>query len=165
MTDRPELPKIEVSGEVAEAAGMPKDLDANVLGPYTVPDTIRRRKAGLVYVVAAVAVALGIYWDLPTGMWVTVGAFIAIVLYHMVAGTPLNVREHQALDVANRATEFPVGHASAALGFDGLLARPVWNVLVFSADDPPTQRGLVRVSGTNGDIVETYTESIPPASE
>jgi hypothetical protein len=161
MTDRPELPRIEVPADVAEAAGMPGDLDANVVGPYAVPDTARRRRAGLVYVVAAILVALGIMAGLPPGMWLTVAGFAAIALYHMAAGTRLEVREHRALDIANQATEFPVGHASAALGFDGFLARPVWNVLVFSTDDPPSMRGLVRVSGSDGSIVEHYAEAVP----
>ncbi len=167
MTDRPELPRIEVPADIAEAAGMPEDLDANVVGPYAVPDTARRRGAGMVYVVAALVVAAGIPAGLPTGMWLTVAGFGAIAIYHVAAGTKLEVREHRALDIANQATEFPVGHASAALGFDGFLARPVWNVLVFSADDPPSMRGLVRVAGSDGSIVEQYVEAVPqePAAD
>lgn len=161
MTERPELPKIEVPAHIAEAAGMPEDLDANVLGPYAVPDTSRRRRAGLVYVVAGLIVALGIMAGLPSGMWLTVAGFGVIALYHVVAGVTLDVREGKALEIANQATEFPVGHASASLGFDGLLARPVWNVLVFSADDPPSRRGLVRVSGRDASVVERYVESVP----
>ena len=158
---RPELPKIEVPADVAEAAGMPEDLDANVVGPYSVPDTARRRRAAWVYVTVALLVAAGIAADLPAGMWLTVAALALIALYHIAAGVTLAVREGRALEIANQATEFPVGHASAALGFDGLLARPVWNVLVFSADDPPSQRGLVRVSGTDGTVREQYVEPVP----
>lgn len=164
MTDRrPELPSIEVPADVAAAAGMPDDLDANVLGPYDVPDPARRRRAGAVYFVAAAATAVGIALGLPTGMWIVVGMFVAIGIYHFVAGHHLAVKDHEALTIANKATEFPVGHASAVLGFDGITARPIWNVLVFSADEPPSQRGLVRVDGRSGAIVETYTEPVPPA--
>ncbi len=166
MSDRrPELPAIEVSAEVAAAAGMPDDLDANVLGPYAVPDPARRRRAGLVYIVAAVAAAAGIILGLPPGMWVIVGLFVLIAVYHLAAGQHLAVEDSAALNLANAATEFPVGHASAVLGFDGLLARPTWNVLVFSADEPPTQRGLVRVDGRSGEVIETYTEAVPPAEQ
>ena len=160
MTERPELPKIEVPAEVAAAAGMPEDLDANVVGPYSVPDTSRRRRAGVVYFVVAALVAIGLAFDLPTGMWLTVAALAIIGGYHVWAGTSLRVREQRALEIANQATDFPVGHASAALGFDGFLARPVWNVLVFSADEPPSQRGLVRVSGTDGTVIEHYVEAV-----
>jgi hypothetical protein len=164
MTDRrPELPSIEVPADVAAAAGMPDDLDANVLGPYEVPDPARRRRAGVVYFVAAAITAAGIAAGLPAGMWIIFGVFVAIGIYHFVAGHHLAVKDHQALTIANTATEFPVGHASAVLGFDGFTARPVWNVLVFSADEPPSQRGLVRVDGRSGAIVETYTEAVPPA--
>ncbi len=165
MTDRrPELPKIEVDPAAAAAAGMPEDLDANVLGPYQVPDPARRRRAGLVYVVAAVITIGGILFGLPTGMWIIVGVFAAIAAYHTAAGAHLEVADTKALTLATGAVGFPVGHASAVLGFDGLLARPIWNVLVFSADEPPSQRGLVRVDGRSGRIVETYTEAVEPAS-
>jgi hypothetical protein len=163
MTDRrPELPAIEVAADVAAAVGMPEDLDANVLGPYEVPDPVRRRRAGFIYFVGALIVAVGVVLGLPSGMWAIGLVLVAIGTYHVLAAKHLEVREAQALTTANKATDFAVGHASAVLGFDGLLARPVWNVLVFSSDEPPTKRGLVRVDGQSGDVVETYTEDVPP---
>jgi hypothetical protein len=159
MTDRlPELPKIEVDAEIAAAAEMPDDLDANVFGPYAVPDPARRRRAGVVYLAGAGVVALGIALGLPSGMWLIVVLLVAIALYHQVSGSHLAVREADALTAANRATGFPVGHASAQLGFEGWRARPIWNVLVFSADEPPSQRGLVRVDAESGAVVDQYVE-------
>ncbi|MEA2003029.1 MAG: hypothetical protein U9N84_14230 [Actinomycetota bacterium] len=161
MSDRrPELPAIEIAADVAAAAGMPDDLDANVLGPYEVPDPARRRRAGAVYFLGAAIIAGGIVAGLPTGMWVMATILVAIGVYHLAAGHHLGVKDAAALTAANRATKFPVGHASAVLGFDGILARPVWNVLVFSADEPPSQRGLVRIDGKSGEIIETYVEEI-----
>ncbi len=162
---RPELPPIEVAADVAASAGMPEDLDANVLGPYEVPDPARRRRAGVVYLVAGAVTAIGIAAGLPSGMWIAVVLLIAIGGYHLAAGKHLAVKDAEALTRANAAIGFPVGHASAVLGFDGPLARPTWNVLMFSADEPPTQRGLVRIDGRSGEIVETYTEPIPPAEQ
>jgi hypothetical protein len=157
MTERrPELPAIEVAADVAAAAGMPDDLDANVLGPYQVPDPARRQRAGMVYLAGALVVAAGVGAGLPDGILTVIG------VYHVVAGKHLEVTDGEALTAANQATEFAVGHASAVLGFEGFLATPVWNVLVFSADEPPTRRGLVRVDGRNGTVLETYTEDIPP---
>ncbi len=164
MTDRrPDLPRIEVDPDVAAAAGMPEDLDANVLGPYQVPDPARRRRSGVVYFFAAAIVIAGIAAGLPAGMWLIAVILVAIGGYHLAAGRHLAVKDAAALDAANRATDFPVGHASAVLGFSGLLARPVWNVLVFSADEPPSKRSLVRIDGGTGEILETYTEAVPPA--
>lgn len=164
MTERrPGLPAIEVEAEVAAAAGMPEDLDANILGPYEVPDPLRRRRAGVVYLMGALIVGLGILAGLPDGMWIIAVALVVIGVYHVVAARHLEVRDSAALTTANKETDFAVGHASAVLGFDGVFARPVWNVLVFSADEPPTKRGLVRVDGLTGEVVETYTEAVPPA--
>lgn len=162
MTERRRSRRIEIPEDVAAAAGMPDDLDATALHPYAVPDPARRRRAGIVYLVGAALVAATIAAGLPPGMWLMVGALAAIGGYHLLAGWHLRVREGAALEVANRAIGFPVGHASASLGFTGWRARPIWNVLVFSADEPPSQRGLVRVDGVSGTVVERYAEPVPP---
>ncbi len=155
--------RIEIPGDVAAEVGVPDDLNSAVLAPYGVPDVARRRRAGLVYVAAALVTVLAIVAGLPTGMWLLVGSLFVIAAYHLVAGWHLVVREGEALEAANRATEFAVGHASAAVSFDGWRARPVWNVLVFSADDPPTMRALVRVDAIHGGVIEQYAEAVPPA--
>jgi hypothetical protein len=134
-----------------------------LIGQYEIPNPVRRRRAGLVYLVGAMLTAAGIVIGLPEGMWLAVALLAAIGGYHLLAGHNLAIKDSEALTIANAATDFPVGHASAVLGFDGVLARPTWNVLVFSADEPPTQRGLVRVNGRSGDVIETYTEVVPPA--
>lgn len=152
---------IQVPGEVAEAAGMPDDLNADLVGPYAIPSPARRKRAGNVYLIAAVVTAGGIVLGLPSGMWLLVGLFLVIAAYHWVAGWDLAVREGGALEAANRAVPFAVGHASANLGFHGWRSRPIWNVLVFSADDPPTERGLVRIDALTGEVAEQYTEAVP----
>ena len=83
--------------------------------------------------------------------WTAVAVLVVVGAYHLIASWDLRVREGEALEVANRTVDFAVGHASASLGFTGWRARPVWNVLVFSADDPPSERALVMVDGISGD--------------
>jgi len=73
------------------------------------------------------------------------------------------VTDTDALSIANQQTDFPVGHASAAVGFEGWRARPIWNVLVFSADDPPSKRGLVRIDAVSGDVKDVLVEDNPEA--
>ncbi len=157
---------IYVPDDVAEAAAVPDDLDSDVDDiDYGVPDTNRRRRAGTVYLAGAVGVGLLIAGGfLPQPMWWTATAvLVAVGIYHFIAGWSLTIREGQALEVANRAVAFPVGHASASLGFTGWRARPVWNVLVFSADEPPSERGLVRIDGIDGHVVDSYVEQVPEA--
>jgi hypothetical protein len=96
-------------------------------------------------------------------MWLIVGVLAAIGLYHFVAAFDLTVTDTDALSIANQQTDFPVGHASAAVGFEGWRARPIWNVLVFSADDPPSKRGLVRIDAVSGDVKDVLVEDNPEA--
>ncbi len=160
MTDDRERRRLEIPDDVARAEHMPGDLDSSLVGPYTFPSPRRRRTAAAVFAVGAVLAGAGAVVLAP-GLWVLTGILAAMTLWNSVAAWPLNVGDAEALDIANRETEFAVGHASAAVGFDGWRSRPVWNVLVFSADDPPSQRGLVRVDGVGGRVLGSHVEANP----
>jgi hypothetical protein len=73
----------------------------------------------------------------------------------------LKVDQTDALAVASRTVGFPVGHASAQLAWRGLLSRPAWRILVYSADEPPSIRGLVELDAVDGHVLGEYTERNP----
>jgi hypothetical protein len=152
---------IEIPDDVARAASLPEDLDSSITGPYAFPSPTRRRNAAWIYLVGAAAAGAGAATGLASGLWVVAGLLVALAGWNLVAAWPLRVADAEALEIANREAAFTVGHASAAVGFDGWRSRPVWNVLVFSADDPPSQRGLIRVDGVNGRVVGRYVEANP----
>jgi hypothetical protein len=67
----------------------------------------------------------------------------------------------EAISIASEGASFAVGHASGTLGFRGLLAKPVWQVLVFAAGDAPAKQALVTVDGLSGAILGSYEEDVP----
>jgi hypothetical protein len=147
---------------------LPADLDVTgYVGPYMFPDPGRRRVAGVVYLaIAGVAAAVWLGRAdggvLVNGGLAAAAAFLAALgAYHLVSGWPLKVRETEALGSAAKAVGFPVGHASAQLGFRGLLSRPTWRILLYSADDPPTRRGLVLVDGVDAEVLGQMVEDNP----
>ena len=150
---------IEISGEVARSEAVPDDLDATQREPYSIPSTRRRNAAALVYALAAVGAAVGAVVG-EAGLWFVAGLLVVLAAWHRLAAWRIEVLDPEALEIANREVPLAVGHASAAVGFDGWRARPIWNVLVFSADDPPSQRGLIRVDAVDGRVVGTYVEQI-----
>ena len=81
--------------------------------------------------------------------------------YQMLAAWPLRLDQTEALTVAARTVGFPVGHTSGQLGFRGLRSRPSWRILLFSADDPPSMRGLVELDGVDGTVQGEYLEHNP----
>ncbi|HUG75488.1 MAG TPA: hypothetical protein VMM81_07455 [Acidimicrobiia bacterium] len=145
--------RIEIPAEVAADEAVPHDLDATQHEPYTIPSTRRRLRGAIVYGVATAVAGVA-------GLWLIAAVFAVATAWHVGAAWAIEVLDPQALESATREVQFPVGHASAVVGFDGIRARPVWNVLVFSADDPPTQRGLVRVDAVDGHVVESFTEPV-----
>ena len=74
---------------------------------------------------------------------------------------PLVVDQTEALLIASRTVGFAVGHASAQLAWRGLRSRPAWRILLYSADDPPTMRGLVELDAVDGHVLGEYTEPNP----
>jgi hypothetical protein len=147
---------------------LPEDLNAaDYVGPYQFPDNARRRIPGVLYI--AVAVLLLALWVLGGDdavlindgfLWAAIGLALFGV-YCIVAGQPLNTDETDALVAATKAVGFAVGHASAQLGWRGLRSKPTWRILLFSAEEPPAQRGFVLVDAVTGDVLDQIVEANP----
>ena len=148
---------------------LPDDLDAHdYVGPYQFPDNVRRRYPAAMYFV--VGTLLMVAWAVgrsgtPTltnrGFVIGGAALVVLGAYGMLAGPRLGVRDVDALAAASEAVGFPVGHASAQLGWRGLLSRPTWRILLYSADNPPTKRGLVLIDGVDASTVTRLVEDNP----
>ncbi len=153
--------------EVRDA--LPEDLNASAyVGPYVFPNNNRRRIPGYLYLMlAALLVVAWIAAGQGDGVLVNGGFLGAAVLltvfgsYHLISGYDLDIDERDALVAASRTVDFAVGHASAQLGWRGLRSRPTWRILLYSAEEPPTTRGLVLVDGVDGEIVAHFTEPNP----
>ena len=149
------------------------DLDPNaVVEPYLVPNNSRRRIPAVLYLlIGAVCVlaALTVGADTPlvndafvnNGVLVAGIVLIVVGLYHAQGGWDLSFDEEQALQAAAHDVGFPVGHASAQLGWRGPRSRPAWRVLLYSSEPSPTQRGLVLVDGINGETIDRFVENNP----
>ena len=146
---------------------LPEDLDAaGYVGPYLFPNNNRRRVPGYLYLgISVILVAVWLLVD--DSVYVNGGLLFAAILlavigaYQLITGWNLDVDEQDALVAATRAVGFPVGHASAQMGWRGLLSRPTWRILLYSAENPPARRGLVLVDGVDGEIVEHFVEDNP----
>jgi hypothetical protein len=145
-----------------EGDSLPEDLDVTAyVGPYQFPDIRRRRIAGTIYaVLAALAVLVALAAD---NRGILFGAILLglIAAYHFAAAWPLRIDQTEALAVASRAVGFPVGHASAQLAWRGLRSRPTWRILLYSADEPPSMRGLVELDAVDAEVIGEYTEQNP----
>ncbi|HEX5946071.1 MAG TPA: hypothetical protein VFY82_07325, partial [Acidimicrobiales bacterium] len=130
------------------------------------PNNNRRRIPGYLYL--ATAAACVAVWALVdespyvNGGYLFAAALLVVVgVYSLVSGWNLDVDEQDALVAATRAVGFPVGHASAQMGWRGLLSRPTWRILLYSAENPPARRGLVLVDGVDGAVIQHFVEDNP----
>jgi hypothetical protein len=141
---------------------LPDDLDATAyVGPYVFPDIRRRRIAGALYAILGLGVLWAALATANRGLLFGAILLLAIAGYHFLAGWHLKIDQTEALAVASRTVGFPVGHASAQLAWRGLLSRPTWRILLYSADEPPSIRGLVELDGVDGRVLGEYTERNP----
>lgn len=166
-TEEAQEPEAPLSdAEVRDA--LPEDLNVSeFVGPYVFPNNNRRRVPGYLYLFIGVG-CLALYalaGDggvlVNTGYVVAGVSLLLIGAYHLLAGWNLDVDERDALVAATERVAFPVGHASAQLGWRGLASRPTWRILLYSAENPPTRRGLVLVDGVDAEIVAAFTEDNP----
>jgi hypothetical protein len=147
---------------------LPDDLDAaGYVGPYVFPDNDRRRIPAVLYALLGLACVVA-WWAAGDDAVLVNGGVLAagiglllFAAYCWQAGFHLAVDERDALVEASRAVGFPVGHASAQLGWRGVRSRPTWRILLYSAEEPPRTRGLVLVDGVDGEVLEHFTEANP----
>lgn len=152
-------------GDVTDV--LPDDLNVSEhVGPYLFPNNNRRRVPAVLYVVTAVGVV--VWWLLSsTNTLVNQGSFVAAIglfvfaVYSFFAGWDLKVDENDALLEATRTVGFPVGHASAQMGWRGWLSRPTWRILLYSNEAQPERRGLVLVDGVDGEVLDAIIEDNP----
>ena len=150
--------------EVTDA--LPDDLDPSLAEPITFPNNSRRRvPAGLYLLMGGASIAAAIARDgspfVNRGVLVAGALLVVFGVYGFVAGRSLDVDETDALVAATREVGFPVGHASAQMAWRGVLSRPVWRLLVYSAENPPATRAMVIVDGVSGEVVEWFAEDNP----
>lgn len=141
---------------------LPEDLDVSrYVGPTVFPDVGRRRIAGSIDLILAATCATAALQGANRGLILAAVLLGVIGLYHFAAGWHQRLSETDALVGATRAVGFPVGHASAQLAWRGLRSRPAWRILLYSADEPPSMRGLVELDAVDGRVVGEYTERNP----
>lgn len=147
---------------IDDGDALPEDLDvSNFVGPTVFPDNSKRRITGTIHLVIAAGCLAQFAQSGNEGL-LAVGILLALIgAYHFLAGWRLGVNETEALAVASRTVGFPVGHASAQLAWYGLRSRPAWRILLYSADEPPSLRGLVECDAVDGHVMGEYTEANP----
>jgi hypothetical protein len=147
---------------------LPSDLDVSAfVGPYQFPDNSRRRIPGYLYLgISALSLLIWLVSDQSSGL-VNYGflafaiALAVFAVFVLSSSWKMTVNERDALVHASRAVDFAVGHASAQQVWRGVRSRPTWRVFCYSAQEPPTHRGLVLVDAVDGEIVECLVELNP----
>lgn len=145
---------IHIEREVADSVAIEEELDSNITGPYRFPDPARRLIPAVIYLASAVIVAVTIS-PVPALLLAGLG------IWHAISAFSLGVDQGEAMITAASAVPFSVGHASAAITFHGLRARPRWSVILYSAAEPPDQRALVVIDARNGELLgDPFIEEI-----
>ena len=147
---------------------LPEDLQPALVDQdeYVFPNNNRRRLPGIIYLIVAAGM-LAAFFVRGDAVLVNRGVLIgglalaAFGLYSIITGWNLDVDEREALVQSTKAVGFPVGHASAQMGWRGLLSRPTWRILLYSNEEPPAKRGFVLVDGVKGDVVDAFVEDNP----
>ena len=147
---------------------LPEDLQPGMVDmeDYLFPDNARRRIPGLMYLIIgfgliALALVKGDAVFTNRGFLAAGIALVAFGIYSYVSGWPLVLDEQDALVAAGVDAKFTVGHASAQMGWRGILSRPVWRILLYSAEEQPKRRAFIMVDGVDGSIVERIIEDNP----
>jgi len=148
---------------VTESGKELSEEEQELFASYVFPDPRNRRISAVGFWILA-ALLLTAWLLMRTNPVASVGLPVgAAVLgllgvWFWLAAWRMSLDQGDALVTATREVGFPVGHASAMLGWRGWRSRPTWRILLYSAEDPPTRRGLVEVDSVDASVLGAYTE-------
>jgi hypothetical protein len=117
--------------------------------------------AALVYVAMAVIAGSIVVVSGVAAMWSTaVVPLVLLATYQVLGAWRMAISDQRAIEIAGSVTSFAIGHGSATLGYRGILAKPVWQVLVFADTPSPDHQALVTVDAMTGDVTGRYEEVV-----
>lgn len=148
---------------------LPHELNAaEFQGAYEFPDNSRRRVPAYLYFFTAVlclVIWLVKHGDdavlVNEGLLIAAGVMAAVGLLSLTSSWRLGLDEKEALARATGIVGFPIGHASAQMSWRGLRSRPIWRILAYSSEEPPTQRAFVIIDAVDGSEIEHLVEDNP----
>lgn len=139
-------------GEASQSEG--RDLTG-----YVFADTRQRRITAIIFWALAGGAALLWLMDAGGAGWASGGLLagsivVAVIGVHFwVAGKKMGLDHIAALTIATKQVDFAVGQTTTDLIWQGLWSRPVWHIVLFSTEDPPTMRGMVELDAVDGRIL------------
>jgi hypothetical protein len=146
---------------VGDAGSVAPGSDDGTIRPYRILDTAKRRRAGVVYIAMACVAGVVAASTQIQLLWLTaVGPLLVLAGYQFLGGWKFQVTDMEAIEKASEQVSFTTGHGSATLGYRGLRARPVWEVLVYGDGPAPQFQALVTVDVVSGDVTGTFEEEV-----
>jgi len=155
---------IEIDKDVAEETLLPDDLNSLAVGSYVVPDPSKRKQ----YPYVVLGVVLLIY---ITSLMIDFVSFVPVIiilsivsLLLFVVNNEFKIRQQEVIEKISNNIDHSIGYYSIALTFQFTLKQiltPVWTVIVYSHENPPSNKTIIEISAFSGRVItEPYTEKL-----
>ena len=155
---------IEIDNDVAEETLLPDDLNSLAVGSYIVPDPSKRKQ----YPYVVLGVVLLIY---ITSLMIDFVSFVPVIiilsivsLLLFVVNNEFKIRQQEVIEKISNNIDHSIGYYSIALTFQFTLKQiltPVWTVIVYSHENPPSNKTIIEISAFSGRVItEPYTEKL-----
>jgi hypothetical protein len=155
---------IEIDKDVAKETLLPDDLNSLAVGSYVVPDPSKRKQ----YPYVVLGVVLLIY---ITSLIIDFVSFVPVIiilsivsLLLFVVNNKYKIRQQEVIEKISNSIDHSIGYYSIALTFQFTFKQiltPVWTVIVYSHENPPSNKTIIEISAYSGRVItEPYTEKL-----
>jgi hypothetical protein len=155
---------IEIDKDVAKETLLPDDLNSLAVGSYVVPDPSKRKQ----YPYVVLGVVLLIY---ITSLMIDFVSFVPVIiilsivsLLLFVVNNKYKIRQQEVIEKISNSIDHSIGYYSIALTFQFTFKQiltPVWTVIVYSHENPPSNKTIIEISAYSGRVItEPYTEKL-----
>ena len=147
-------PGIDIKEGDANKENIPSDLNSLAYVDYRLP-SLKRRKDYIFLIISILILCLilSIYY-----LWIDftftflILSFISI--YLMLTYRESKISQNEVIEIAGKFIHHSIGSYSIGLTFNGIRLKPVWTVIIYDHEEPPTQRTIVEIDANEGHLVE-----------
>ena len=152
---------IDISEADASKENLPEDLNSLAYGAYRLPDLSRRRLFAYIILFFCIS-SFTLSYFLQIRIFTYPGViFLIIFVYIYSLNNQIKIDQSEVIETTAKYIDHSVGYYSVALTFNGLFLHPVWTVIIYDHNIPPSCRSIIEINANTSELIgEVYKEML-----
>ncbi len=156
---------INIDIDDAEKQLVPDDLNSLAVGSYKIPNPIIRNRYFYIFIfLSLLTILISNYFSWINLYPASILLFILSIFTKFIENN-MTIKQSEIIEYVSAYLPHSIGYYSIALTFSFVfnfkLLKPVWTVIVYDHNNPPTQKSIIEFDAYTKEIIsDVYTEEV-----